>query len=335
VPATVVIVAYNSGPALLRCLDSLREEGGAHELIVVNNGDRTPEIEQADAALDVRVLEPGCNLGYAEGSTHGARHASNETLVFLNPDTSVAPGAVSELERALEDESVAIAMGRLREMQRPELLNSAGCVIHLVGLAWSDRYGEPVDSVAARQEITYANGSVLAIRTALFNELGGFTPELFLYHEDLELGWRARMQGYRVILEPAADVFHEYEYARNVRKNYFMERNRLIFLGSAYSVRLLALLAPVLLAAELGLVVVAWREGWLRDKVRGWAWCAGNAGWLLRHRRALQRARTVSDRELSRHLTPVINPKMVPVPAAVARANTLVAAYWSVARRLL
>jgi hypothetical protein len=175
----------------------------------------------------------------------------------------------------------------------------------------------------------------LAIRTALFNALGGFTPELFLYHEDLELGWRARMQGYRVVLEPAANVFHEYEYGRNVRKNYFMERNRLVFVSSAYSLRLLVLLAPVLFAAEAGLLFVAWRQGWLRDKLEGWAWCARNTRWLLRHRHKLQRARTVSDRELSRHLTPIVNPKMVPVPAAVVRANSLVAAYWSMARKLL
>ncbi|MGB2875753.1 MAG: glycosyltransferase family 2 protein [Gaiellaceae bacterium] len=334
-PASIVIVAYNSGPALARCLRSVLDEGGEHELIVVNNGARGPEIEEAASLPAVRVLEPEENLGYAGGSSFGAAHASHETLLFLNPDTTVAPGAVSQLERALDDESVAIAMGRLRLLDRPELLNSAGCVIHISGLAWSDGYGEPADSMAELREITYANGSVLAIRRERFQQLGGFTPELFLYHEDLELGWRARMQGYRVVLEPAANVFHEYDYSRNVHKNYFMERNRLIFVATAYSVRLLVLLAPVLTVAELGLLVVAWREGWLRDKLSGWWWCARNARWLLRHRRALQRARTVPDRDLARHLTPVIDPKMVPVPPWVARGNRLVVVYWSLVQRVL
>jgi GT2 family glycosyltransferase len=157
----------------------------------------------------------------------------------------------------------------------------------------------------------------------------------FLYHEDLELGWRARMQGYRVVLEPGADVFHEYEYARNVRKNYFMERNRLIFVGSAYSLRLLVLIAPVLVAAEAGLLALAWREGWLRDKLEGWGWCVRHARWLVRHRRKLQRARTVPDRELARHLTPVIDPKMIAVPSPVAAGNGVVARYWSLVRRFL
>jgi GT2 family glycosyltransferase len=330
-----VIVAYNSGPALLRCLRALREEGGEHEVIVVNNGERTPEIEEVAGVPDVRLLEPGENLGYAAGSTFGAEHATGDEFLFLNPDTTVAPGAVGRLLEALADDSVAIAMPRLRELERPELLNSAGCVIHVVGLAWTDGYGEPADSLREPREITYANGSALAIRAELFRSLGGFTPELFIYHEDLELGWRARMRGYRVVLEPAADVFHDYDYSRNVKKNYFMERNRLIFVTSAYSLRLLVLLLPLLVAAEAGLFVVALRQGWLRDKLAGWGWCVSHAGWLLRHRRRLQAERTIRDRELASHLTPWINPKMIAVPALVSRANPLVASYWSVVRRLL
>lgn len=333
--ASVVIVAYNSGPALTRCLDSLRAEGGEHEVVVVNNAERAAEIEDAAARSDVRVLEPGENLGYAGGSNLGAREATGDVLVFLNPDTTVGKGAIGELVRALGDESVAIAMGRLLLMDRPEVLNAAGCKIHVSGLAWSDRYGEPAASVSETQEITYANGSVLAIRTALFHELGGFTDELFIYHEDLELGWRARMKGYRIVLEPRADILHEYEYSRNPTKNYYLERNRLIFVGSAYSARMLVLLAPVLVATELGLVALAWRQHWLRDKLAGWRWLGANLGWLAGHRRRLQRARTVPDRELAPHLTAVVDPKMVAVPAAVARANKVVDAYWRLVRRLL
>jgi GT2 family glycosyltransferase len=335
VRASIVIVAYNSGPALVRCLESLLAEGGENELIVVNNGERSAEIEQAAAMPNVRVLEPMENLGYAGGSSLGAREATGDVLVFLNPDTTIAPGAIGELVRALEDESVAIAMARLRLMDDPERLNAAGCAIHVSGLAWSAGYGEPADSITETTEITYANGSALAIRAERFRELGGFTDELFIYHEDLELGWKARMRGYRIVIEPRADVFHEYDYGRHATKNYFMERNRLIFVASAYSARLLVVLAPVLLATELGLVALAWRQGWLRDKARGWGWIAGHGRWLMRHRRELQRSRTVPDRRLADHLTPVVDPRMVDVPPLVAAANGLVAGYWRVARKLL
>jgi GT2 family glycosyltransferase len=202
-------------------------------------------------------------------------------------------------------------------------------------MAWSDGFRTPAASLDGPLEITYANGSVLAIRRALFEELGGFTEEYFIYLEDLELGWRARMRGLHVVLDPAGDVLHEYEHGRNPTKNYFMERNRLLFVGTAYSLRLLLLLAPVLAAAEAGLLVIALREGWLRHKLRGWGWCARHAPWLLRHRRRLQSERWVPDRELARYLTPIADPQMISVPSAVRGANRLAAGYWSLAQRLL
>jgi len=83
------------------------------------------------------------------------------------------------------------------------------------------------------------------------------------------------------------------------------------------------------------MAALALREGWLRDKARGWAWLARNARWLVRHRRETQRLRRVPDRELARFLTPVLDPAMLALPAAVRVVNPLVSAYWSLARRLL
>jgi GT2 family glycosyltransferase len=336
VEVSVVIVAYRSGEMLGRCLDSLERDGSAEaEVILIDNGPEGGEIEEARARENVQVLGDGTNLGYAAGSNLGARHATGDVLFFLNPDTVVEPGTLGALAERLEDESIGIVMPRLRLLDEPELLNSRGATIHLTGMAWSDGFRAPATSLNGPREIPYANGSVLAIRGALFEELGGFTEEYFIYLEDLELGWRARMRGLRIVLDPAGDVLHDYEHRRNPTKNYFMERNRLVFVGTAYSLRLLLLVAPVLAAAEAGLLLVALREGWLGDKVAGWRWCARHGRWLLRHRRRLQASRAVPDRELSRYLTPVVDPKMISVPAPVRGANKVVAGYWSLARRLL
>jgi GT2 family glycosyltransferase len=332
---SVVIVAYNSGAALLRCLDSLERDELDREVIVVNNGDEGPEIEDAAARQRVEVLRPGTNLGFAAGGNLGARHARGDVLLFLNPDTVVEPGAVAELARTAAQPDVGAAMARLLLLSDPEKLNSRGAAIHIAGLGWSSGLGEQASLVKESREITYANGSVLAMRRELFEELGGFTEELFLYHEDLELGWRVRMRGERIVLNPAADVMHDYEHERNPEKYYFMERNRLVFVASAYSARLLLLLAPVLLLAELGLILVSIREGWFHAKVAGWRWCASNARWILRHRRRLQAARTVADRELARYLTPVLDPAMIELPKTVRFLNPILASYWVLARRLL
>jgi GT2 family glycosyltransferase len=335
VKPSVVIVAYRSGPHLGRCLDSLSpEHQGELEVIVVDNGGGE-EIADARRRPFVQIVSPGENLGYAAGSNLGAKAAGGEVVVFLNPDTVAAPGAVAALARVLDDPSVGIAMARLRLLDRPELLNSSGNLLHVSGLAWMGGYGKPADTVTEVQDIPYACGAALAVRADVFTELGGFTEELFIYHEDVELGWSARLQGLSVVVVPRADVYHDYEFGRHGRKHYFMERNRLVFVLSGYPSRLLLVLAPVLLAAELAILALAAKEGWLRDKLAGWTWCARHAGWLLRHRRETQRLRRVPDRVLAGVLTPVIDPGAVDVPPAVRVLNPLVAAYWALAKRAL
>ncbi len=256
--------------------------------------------------------------------------------MFLNPDTVARPGSVAALARRLADADVGVAQARLRLLDRPDVLNSSGNVLHVSGLAWPGGYGEPADAVTVAGDVPYASGAALAVRADVFAELGGFTEELFLYQEDLELCWRARLRGLRVVLEPGADVLHEYVLERpDRRKEYYLERNRLVFVLTAYSARMLLLLLPVLLVVEAGVTLVAVRGGWGREKVRGWLWLARHAGWLAERRRTVQGARQVRDRELARFLTPVLDPRMLSLPAGVAVLNGVVSAWWRAVRVFL
>jgi GT2 family glycosyltransferase len=298
-------------------------------VIVIDNGG------DVEARGGVTLILPGENLGFAGGCNFGARRATGDALVFLNPDTVVAPGALEELVRPLEDPTIGIVSARLRLLDQPELLNSAGNEVHVTGISWAGRYGEPAESVAALRDVAFPTGAAMAIRRELFEELGGFTEELFMYTEDLELGWRVRLRGLRVVVNPAADVYHEYEFGRNPGKEYLLERNRLVFVLSAYSPRLLFLLSPVLVSTEAAMLLLAVKEGWARDKLAGWGWLLRHAGWLRRHRRETQRLRHVRDRELAGFLSPVVAPRMIPVPSPVRAINPLVARYWNLVKKAL
>jgi GT2 family glycosyltransferase len=175
----------------------------------------------------------------------------------------------------------------------------------------------------------------MAMRRDLFEELGGFAEELFMYQEDLILGWRVRLRGLRVVVNPGADVYHEYEFGRNADKQYLLERNRLVFVLSSYSPKLLLLLSPVLISTEAAMLLLALREGWARQKIAGWGWLVTHAGWLRRERRETQALRRVDDRELAPYLSAEIAPKMIPVPAPIRAVNPLVARYWQIVRRAL
>jgi GT2 family glycosyltransferase len=327
-----IVVAYNSGDALTRCLDSL----DGVDVVVVDNGSHGPEVGAARGRERVVVIESD-NLGFGAGANAGAAAAMDaDVLVFLNPDTVVRPGAVEALARRLDDPSVGLVQARLRLLDRPEVLNSSGNVVHVSGLAWPGGYGEPADTLVDVRDIPYASGAAFAVRARDFRELGGFTEELFLYQEDLDLSWRARMRGLRVVVEPDADVLHDYVLDRaDRRKEYFLERNRLVFVLTVYSTRLLLLLAPVLLVVEVGVTALALRQGWLGEKARGWAWLLRNASWLRRRRAAVQSTRRLSERELARFLTPAVDARMLDLPPGGALFNAAVSAWWRVVRVLI
>jgi GT2 family glycosyltransferase len=306
-------------------LDSLEGE----DVVVVDNGGDLADVDGA------RVVRPGENLGFAAGNNRGAREAAGEALVFLNPDTVVAEGALDELVRPLEDPGVGIVSARLRLLDEPELLNSAGNEVHVTGIAWAGLYGEPASSVTEVRDVAFPTGAAMAIRRDLFGQLGGFTEELFMYQEDLILGWRARLRGLRVVVNPAADVYHDYEFGRNADKHYLLERNRLVFVLSSYSPRLLFLLSPVLVSTEAAMLVLALKEGWAREKMAGWGWLLRHVGWLRRQRRETQRLRRVRDRDLAPYLSAEIAPGMIPVPAPIRAVNPLVARYWNVVKKAL
>jgi GT2 family glycosyltransferase len=317
---------------LTRCLSSLRDGEPEAEVIVVDNAGSDRALVEP---FGVQLVEPGQNLGYAGGCNRGGAEATGDVLVFLNPDTVVDPGALSRLAETLEDTSIGIAMARLRLLNRPELLNSGGTVVHLSGLAWAGRYGEPAETLRELDDVATPSGAAMAIRRDLFVELGGFTDELFMYLEDTELGWRAHLHGLRVVVDPGADVYHEYEFGRNPGKVELLERNREIFVLTVYSLRLLLLLGPVLAATELAMLAVAAKQRWLGGKLGGWWWCLSHGPWLARHRRATQRLRRVPDRELARFLVPLLDPRMVQLSRMISPANALMRAYWSFVRRLL
>jgi len=324
-----VVVAYRSGDHLTRCLDSLA--GEADELVVVDNG--------GDVSFDregVTIVEPGGNLGFGGGCNLGVTHVSSDVVVFLNPDTVARPGAVAALASALDDPGLGAVQARLRLLDRPDRLNSSGNVLHVSGLAWPGGYDEPAESLSQRCDIAYASGAAFAMRTETFRALGGFTEELFLYQEDLELSWRVWQRGLRVVVEPAADVLHDYLLERaGRRKEYFLERNRLVFLLTAYSSRLLVLAAPILLLVEVAVTALAAKEGWLREKAAGWAWLVRERRWLARRRRTLQAERRIADRELARLFAPEIRPAMLAAPPGLGVLNALLAAWWRLVRVLL
>lgn len=333
---TVVVLAHLDEPWVERSVEAaLASAGVGVDVVLVDNGCTSGAVELLRGRAGVTVVTPKHNLGFSGGCDAGAAVATGDYLALVNADAVVGPDALRRLVDVAARPDVGIASGSIRLAEDPSRINSAGNPLHLLGLSWAGGLGEPAAEHAAPRDVASASGAGLVLRRSLWDALGGFAPQYFAYHEDTDLSWRCWQRGLRVVYVPDAVVVHRYEFSRNPRKLYLLERNRLLFLLTAHETRTLLLLAPPLLALELAMLLLALSQGWAGGKVRGWWWLLRHAGWVRSRRRLLQAERTRGDAELAHLLTAELSTTAVDLPAALPVLNLLLRAWWWAARRLL
>jgi GT2 family glycosyltransferase len=323
-PATrlsVVVVTYNSAAALAATVPRLSEQLGAgDELLVVDNASADDTVavvrELAPAAT---VLQNAHNAGFASAANAGARAATGDLLVFLNPDAVPEPGFVDAI-RAPEREWAAwmglVTAGRS--------VNSSGGVVHFTGIAWAGQSA----ARSGPREVAFLSGACLAVPRAAWERAGGFAEEFFMYHEDVDLSLRLRLAGGALGVEPAAVVDHDYEFAKGAAKWRMLERNRWATIVRCYPAPLLALVAPALAATELALLVVAARGGWLPQKLGAAGEALRALPRLLGERRAIQATRAISAAEFARWLTPDLDSPYLGRASTLAPLRWALRAYW-------
>ena len=334
---SVVVLGYGAEPHLEPCLAALaRDVETDHEVVLVDNGIEGRARREADWPAHIRVVGDGDNLGFAGGCNLGAARAVGEVLVFVNSDALVRPGALATLRRVVEhDSTVGIACGCLRLADRPDLVNSVGNPLHWTGITWAGSCGEPAARHEQPGEVAVATGGLFAVRRAVWHRLGGFDERYFAYHEDTDLSLRAWLLGLRVVVEPSAVADHHYEFGRNPRKMYLLERNRLLTVLGDYPTPLLRRLLPGLLLVEPLLLLMAVLQGWAPQKLQAWWWVSTHAG-ILRRRRAAVQAEVRGPDAAARVaglMTDRIEPPMVAAPPGMGLVNGLLAAYWRLATR--
>jgi N-acetylglucosaminyl-diphospho-decaprenol L-rhamnosyltransferase len=334
---SVLIVAYESRDDLRKTLPALlRELGEGDEVIVVDNkpGDGSVEAVR-ELAPQARIVSPGRNTGFAGGVNAGAEVAQGDLLVLLNPDAVPQPGWGEAIRRPLLEERGWAAWQALVADGAAATINSAGNPVHFTGIVWAGGHGRPLAEAPDPGEVPAASGACLAIPLSEWRRVGGFPPEFFMYHEDVDLSIRLQMAGGTVGIEPDAVVAHDYDFSASADKWRWLERNRLAFLVRTYPGSLLALLAPALLATELALLPVAAAGGWGRQKLRANREFVAWLPRLLRERRAIQSQRTISAAEFAAALTPDLDSDLISPLVRSWPARLLLRAYWHLVRLLL
>jgi N-acetylglucosaminyl-diphospho-decaprenol L-rhamnosyltransferase len=334
---SVLIVAYDSRDDLTKTLPALLGElSEGDELIVVDNkpGDGSVEVAR-ELAPQVRFVSPGRNTGFAGGANAGADAAQGDLLVLLNPDAVPQAGFGEAIRRPWQEQRGWAAWQVLVADGAMESINSAGNPIHFTGIVWAGGHGRPLAEAPAPRGVAALSGACLAIPLSEWRRVGGFPPEFFMYHEDVDISVRLRLAGGVVGIEPTAVVAHDYDFSGSADKWRWLERNRLAFLVRTYPGPLLALLAPALLATELALLPVAAAGGWGGQKLRANREVIAWLPRLLRERRALQRRRTISAAEFAASLTPDLDSDLISPLVRTWPARLILRSYWRLVRLLL
>jgi GT2 family glycosyltransferase len=311
---SAIVVAYGAPDAALRAVRSLLAQTvRPAEVIVVDNHPEAATAAAVGGVPGVHVVVPGRNLGYCRACNLAVEQARGAWVFFLNPDAEAEPDCVERL-LAAADPDVGI-LGAQVLLHAAETVNAGDNPVHLTGVSWSGRYGAPREHGPPR-DVACVSGTALAARTSLYRRLGGHCPGFFMYYDDVDLAWRARLSGVRVRFVPAAVVRHDYSFAKGPAKWFQLEHNRAWSVLSNYSLWSLVVLAPLLAAAEVAIALQARRDGWWPEKRRAWATLAREAPELRRWRRRVQAGRRVPDAEVLRDFagtmaTPLVDSRML------------------------
>jgi GT2 family glycosyltransferase len=332
----VVVVAHNSAADLPELIPALLEQlESDDELLIVDNAssDQTAAIAR-QSPPPVRLLRNDDNLGFGGGAHTGARATSAPLLLFLNPDCRPERECLAELRDAAAAHP-AWGAWQPAVMLPDGAINTDGGVVHYSGIGWAGDCGRPATALPVTdREVTFPSGAAMVVRREVWERLGGFEESYFLYSEDLDLGLRLWLAGYGIGIVPSARIVHGYEFEKGSYKWFLLERNRWHTILAVYPLRLLLLLAPALLAAEVAVLAIATLDGWLGAKLRAQLAVLSGLPSILARRRTVQSTRQIDTRAFASHLTASLDSSYLPIRRArwAARAQ---ARYWTLVERAL
>ena len=298
---SAIIVNWNGKKFTVDCVESLlRQDYPAIEIIVSDNGSTDGSIETLrEKYPQVKLLENGSNLGFGAAVNKGIEAGEGDYFLFLNNDLVLREDAVGKLANVMAEEpSAGAVVPKILYFEKRETINSFGIRVNYTSVCCPNLI-DCKDSEALESWET-ACGGIFMFRQEVYEEVGGFDSDLFLYHEDHDLSWRIRLAGWRILVTPKAMIYHHYHFNKGVFKFYSSEKNRLFLLLKNLEWKTLFLISPALILVELAQIIHALVHGWLGLKFKSYFEILGLTRQILCKRRHLQNIRKVSDSEIVR-----------------------------------
>lgn len=207
---SVVVPNYNGIAFVEACLRTLTQDAPGAEVVLVDNGSVDGSLELVKERFpEVKVIALEKNYGFCRAANEGMRRVTSPYVILLNNDTEVLPGFTDALVSALQLEPRAFSAGaKMIQLHNPEKIDDAGNFYCAFGWAFARGKDKSVEYYEKSDEIFAGCGGAVIYRKSILERIGYFDEAHFAYLEDIDLGWRARIAGFKNIYVPRAKVLH-------------------------------------------------------------------------------------------------------------------------------
>jgi len=318
---SVIVLNYNAGELLLNCINSLKKSKYTNlEILVVDNissdGSQTKCKEQFP---DIKLIQNKENFGYCGGNNIGIREAKGEFIVILNPDTIVESNCIEELIFAHNKFGDRLYQPKILSLNEENIIQSTGNMLHIFGFGFArDKGNKILDKNEEIEKIGYASGTCLFTSRKVLEKVGFLDEFLFLYHDDLDLGWRAAQIGISSFYVPKSKIFHVESYSLkwSPKKFFWLERNRKYCLLTHYSKDTYKKMRFSLMLVDLFVWVFYFSKGFLGAKIKAESEIRKNKRNIEEKYQELESKKIISDKELIKHF-----PDKIFVPTNVSQQS--------------
>ena len=300
---SIIILNYNAGKLLLNCVESiLKSDFKNYEIIVVDNNSKDEShLICKEKFEEIKLIENSQNFGFCEGNNIGAKNAKGEFIIIINPDTTVTPNWINEFLKANKENGDGIYQPKIISLEDKKTILSTGNMIHLFGFGFAkDKGNLKTKSIENVEKITYSSGTCIFTTKKLFEKIGMFDSFLFLYHDDLDLSWRASMQKIDSFYVPTITVFHKesYNFQWSSKKFYWLERNRKYCILTHYSKETQKKIASELFLSDVLIWISYFFKGFLLVKIKAELEIRKNKKKIEEKYLELEKIKLVSDEEM-------------------------------------
>lgn len=208
---TIVIPNYNGKHFMEPCLESLQHQTCKDfDILIVDNASTDGSLEyMAEHYPSIKVIPLNKNYGFSRAVNEGIRRAKTPYVILLNNDTTVDKDYVKEMVHAIEKSPKIFSVSsKMIQMYHPELIDSAGDLYTLMGWGVCRGTGRPITNYTSDDYIFTACAGAAIYRRSAFQKIGYFDESHFAYLEDIDIGYRARIYGYKNAYCSSALVYH-------------------------------------------------------------------------------------------------------------------------------